>query len=366
MKQIYKKKRGAKKIDLWVSRRLWNLKAKVHDLNYFFWESTRKCNLSCRHCGSDCYKDEQTPELSSDQVCKVFHDLARSYDPEKIMVAVTGGEPLIRPDLFDVLGEVGRLRFSWGMVTNGMAVDHRVVEKCMETGMRTVVVSLDGLEESHNWLRNNAISYQKATSALQLFVNAKKFDVVEAITCVSYRNIGQLDLVYEQLRDLKVDSWRLFTIFPKGRAVYNPELLSNRELLIRLFEFIKQKRGQDPEWPVNYSEEGYLGCGYEGQVRDDLYYCAAGIHVGGLLCNGDYSACPSLSQEWVQGNANELTFPEAWETRYQNMRNRRWMENDFCGNCPEWKNCQGSSLHLWDWKHGRPKVCHFRILEGKN
>ncbi|HEX3043310.1 MAG TPA: radical SAM protein, partial [Bacillota bacterium] len=210
------------------------------------------------------------------------------------MVAVTGGEPLIRPDLFDVLAEVGRLKFPWGMVTNGMAVDDRVVEKCLETGMRTVVVSLDGLEESHNWLRNNPTSYQNATHALELFVSAKKFDVVEAITCVSYKNIDQLELVYQRLRDLGADSWRLFTIFPKGRANQNPELFSNRELIIRLFEFIKQKRLQDPKWPVNYSEEGYLGCGYEGEVRDELYYCAAGIHIGGLLCNGDYSACPSL------------------------------------------------------------------------
>ncbi|MCL6613208.1 MAG: hypothetical protein K6U03_01085 [Firmicutes bacterium] len=115
---------------------------------------------------------------------------------------------------------------------------------------------------------------------------------------------------------------------------------------------------------MTYSDEGYLGCRWEREVRDTYFYCAAGIEVGGLLADGSYGACPSLAREWVQGNVWELPFSEAWETRYKNMRDRRWMRAGPCGSCAEWKFCRGSSLHLWDWPGKRPAICHFELLKG--
>ncbi|MGY0372284.1 hypothetical protein [Clostridium sp. JNZ J1-5] len=65
---------------------------------------------------------------------------------------------------------------------------------------------------------------------------------------------------------------------------------------------------------------------------------------------------------WSQGNVNEISFSEAWETRYKSMRNRKWMKTGDCENCEQWKKCNGSSLHLWDFKNKRPKMCHFKML----
>jgi MoaA/NifB/PqqE/SkfB family radical SAM enzyme len=158
------------------------------------------------------------------------------------MVAVTGGEPLVRQDLFDVLSQVNALGFPWGMVTNGMLVNDKIIEKCVNTGMRTVSVSLDGIGETHNWLRSNKESYNKAVNALSSFVNSGCFEKVEAITCVNERNISQLDEIYELLKGIGANGWRLFTIFPKGRAQENKGLTINSDILIRLLQFIKEKR----------------------------------------------------------------------------------------------------------------------------
>jgi MoaA/NifB/PqqE/SkfB family radical SAM enzyme len=65
--------------------------AKVHDLNYFFWETTLKCNLKCRHCGSDCGMDKNFKELPKEKVIQVFRDIAENYKAKDIMVEVTGG-----------------------------------------------------------------------------------------------------------------------------------------------------------------------------------------------------------------------------------------------------------------------------------
>ncbi len=346
----------------WAWRRAVALKASVHDLDYFFWEATLRCNLTCRHCGSDCTRDPQMPELPAAQVVDVFRDIAAHHDPARVMVAVTGGEPLVRPDLFSVLGETARLGFPWGMVTNGQLVTEKVVEACVRTAMRTVTVSLDGLETAHDWLRNKPGAYRRTVRALQLFLSARAFGMVEVITCVHDGNVDDLPALYTLLREVGVQGWRLFTIFPKGRALQTGGLVTGGPLLTRVLDFVRDYRQRDPAWPLQYCEEGFLGCEWERTVRDVPHYCGAGITIGGLLCDGSYSACPSLARQWVQGHVSELPFSEAWETRYRNMRDRRWMRNDFCGRCREWGNCQASSLHLWDWEHHRPQVCHWRLL----
>lgn len=346
----------------WKWQQAKKIMAKVHDLNYFFWEATLKCNLDCRHCGSDCNKNKKIDELPASKVLEVFRDIAANYSAEKVMVAVTGGEPLLRADLFQILSKVDELGFPWGMVTNGMLVDENVVNKCNASSMKTVSVSLDGIEASHNWLRNNVYSYKRAINALELFVKSGKIQVVEAITCVNEKNINQLDEMYGILKNIGIQKWRIISIFPKGRAENDYELILNKSLLLKLFDFIKTKRQNNNELHVSYSEEGYLGCNWEHEVRDELFYCGAGINVAGLLCEGSYSACPSLSRNWIQGHVNEISFVQAWETRYENMRNREWMKSKDCCSCKEWKNCQGSSLHLWDWENSKPMLCHLNLL----
>ncbi|MBC8062386.1 MAG: radical SAM protein [Clostridiaceae bacterium] len=354
--------RVKKKFQNWGWSKAVKINAKVHDLTYFFWETTLKCNLNCRHCGSSCGNNSDPLQLPAEKILQVFRNIAENYDAKKVMVAVTGGEPLVREDLFDILSEVSKMGFPWGMVTNGMLVNADIVERCSLAGMKTVSVSLDGLASTHNWLRMNETSYEKAINALKLFLDSGKFSAVEAITCVSTKNIQQLDEMYEILKKNGIHNWRLFSIFPKGRAEINKELVLNKNLLIELFKFIKAKRSSNPDFTISYSEEGYLGCDWEREVRDGFFYCGAGINVGGLLSDGSYSACPSLNRKWIQGNVNEISFSEAWETRYKNMRDRSWMKTDGCCTCKEWENCNGSSLHLWDWEENKTKVCHFKLL----
>lgn len=346
----------------WEWRQAKKIMTKIHDLNYFFWESTRRCNLDCLHCGSDCSKNEKSSELPAYKVIEVFKDISQNFDPKKIMIAVTGGEPLVREDLFEILSKISDFGFPWGMVTNGMLVNEEVVKKCKDLGMKTVSVSIDGNEESHNWLRNNSISYEKAVNALKLFSRQNDFKIVEAITCANERNIKHLDEVYENLKSIGIKKWRLVTIFPQGRAENNDIFKLRKNFLIELFSFIESKKQFDDQLHVTYSEEGYLGCDWEGKVRDELFYCGAGINVAGLLSDGSFSACPSLSRGWIQGHADELPFSEAWDKRYVNMRNRDWMKSSDCSVCKEWKSCRGSSLHLWDWQLNKPKLCHYRLI----
>ena len=116
---------------------------------------------------------------------------------------------------------------------------------------------------------------------------------------------------------------------------------------------------------VTVDEEGYLGCEFEREVRDSFYSCQAGIEVGGILANGDISACPSISRKLVQGNIRRESFSDCWENKFQPFRDRKWMKQGMCTSCGQWRICKGNSLHLWDFDKNEPEVCHFKCLNRK-
>ncbi len=70
-----------------------------HPLRQLFWECTLRCNLSCRHCGSDCRVQSAVKDMPVEDFCKALDSVAKVYDPHKVMINVTGGEPLVRMDL---------------------------------------------------------------------------------------------------------------------------------------------------------------------------------------------------------------------------------------------------------------------------
>ncbi|MCJ7827624.1 radical SAM protein, partial [Patescibacteria group bacterium] len=136
---------------LWLSHR--EFLHQRHILTYLFWECTLNCNFRCRHCGSRAGEKVFKNELTTTEIKNAFVDVAQNFNAKRITVAVTGGEPLLRKDLFEVMGHANRLGFGWGMVTNGSLVTPRVVTQAKKAGMRTVDVSLDGLEQVHDHFR---------------------------------------------------------------------------------------------------------------------------------------------------------------------------------------------------------------------
>jgi radical SAM protein with 4Fe4S-binding SPASM domain len=233
----------------------------------------------------------------------------------------------------------------------------------LNAGLRSVTISLDGLEDSHNWLRNNPRSFEKAVQAIGLLAKTDdlKFDVV---TCVNERNFGELDRIKELLVSLGVKEWRLFTIFPVGRAKQNTELRLSPSSFKKVFDFMAAERKKG-EIVVNYGCEGFLG-GYEGEVRDSLFFCRAGINVASVLIDGSISACPNLRANFTQGNIYTDSFSETWGKKYVLHRNREWLRTGLCSNCEYFRYCEGNGLHLRDRETGELMFCHLhRIAEGE-
>ena len=319
--------------------------AQLHPLRTLFWECTLRCNMHCRHCGSDCKVSTTTPDMPAADFFKAIDDITPHVNPNEVFVIFTGGEALLRPDIEDCGLELYRRGFPWGIVSNGYLLDQRRLDSLLDSGMHSIAISLDGLESEHNWMRQTPDSYARASRAISLLAkeNGLLWDVV---TCVNPRNYAQLDQIKERLIDLGCRRWRLFAIFPMGRAAKDPELQLSREQFTGLLDFARRTR-EEGRIVCNYACEGYLGP-YERKVRDQYYFCRAGIEVASILCDGSISGCTSIRSNLHQGNIYHDSLWEVWNNRFQPYRDRSWARKGQCASCKQWRYCEGNGLHLYD------------------
>jgi radical SAM enzyme (rSAM/lipoprotein system) len=335
----------------------------THVLNYLFWECTLRCNLNCLHCGSDCKKEAVVPDMPKEDFFRALDDITPIITPNKTMIVLTGGEALLRKDIFEIGQELYRRGFPWGVVSNGMTLKPKIIDLLIDAGLRSITISLDGLESSHQWLRGNKLSFKNAIEAITYL---RKFDDVryDVVTCVNQKNFDELDSLYELLLSLGLKEWRIFTVFPVGRAQLHSELQLPPKQFKALFDFIARIR-KEGKIKLNYGCEGFLG-NYEGLVRDNFFFCRAGINIASILVDGSISACPNLRSRFIQGNIYKDSFREVWESRYGIYRNRSWTKTGICKDCEYFSYCEGNGMHLRNEETGELMFCHLkRLLEAE-
>ncbi|MFA6352496.1 MAG: radical SAM protein, partial [Bacteroidales bacterium] len=171
-----------------VFRRFRHTESREHSLRYLFWECTLRCNLSCRHCGSDCLKDSSIKDMPAEDFLRVTADIAQVYTPGDITVVLTGGEPLMRKDLEMIGLKLRQQGFRWGLVTNGFSLTKERLNQLLNAGLGAITISLDGLEAEHNWLRGHPDSHRRALEAIRMASAEKRLNS-DVVTCVNQRNL---------------------------------------------------------------------------------------------------------------------------------------------------------------------------------
>jgi radical SAM enzyme (rSAM/lipoprotein system) len=330
----------------------------LHELQYLFWECTHRCNLQCIHCGSDCKQNCVIPDMPNSDFLQIAEKIKTQYNPSDIMVVITGGEPLMRNDLEFCGIELTKLGYNWGMVTNGVLLTKQRLNSLLNAGLRSITVSLDGLEANHNWIRNKKCFGDVIKSIVLLAEeDGLVFDIV---TCVNQKNLSELNEIKELLITMGVKRWRLFTISPIGRAKSKPELLVTNHQLRDLMEFIKNTR-QEKQIETNYECEGFVGK-YEMEVRDGYFFCRAGINIASVLLDGSISACPNIDIRYSQGNIYKNNFLDIWNDQFKIMRQRDWMKTGMCEHCEVLKWCDGNGMHLRDFDSKKVLRCQYNML----
>jgi len=345
-----------------------NLRADYRDslfreprLQQLFLELTSRCNLKCEHCGSSC-GDVPPEDLPAPAIRTLLREVRQHFGTSGLMLCITGGEPLLRKDFFEIMEDARDLGFAWGMTTNATLVDGDTALRLRNAGMKTVSVSLDGLSETHDAMRGCTGAFARAVDGIQALTDCGGFQAVQVTTVVSRRNIGELDALYALLQDLDIDSWRLTAIEPIGRALRHPELMLTPDDHRRLLRFIREERLKG--MPLEYGCCHFLGLEFEREVRDWYFLCAAGRLTAGVMANGDIGACLDIerTEKTIQGNIFRDSFTDVWKNRFGVFRRSLAADSPACGNCPARRFCDGDSRHSWDEEKHEPRLCMRGIL----
>lgn len=340
-------------------KRLHKIRQKEHILDTLFWECTLRCNLQCRHCGSDCKIDTTLADMPAKEFFRVLdNEITPNVNPNKVLVILSGGEVLVRKDIEEIGIKLYRRGYPWGMVTNGMALTRQRLDSLVRAGLHAITVSLDGFEEHHYHIRQNRESFKRAVEAVCM-ISADKELASDVVTCVTPKLLPRLGEFKEFLYSLGVRQWRVFTIFPVGRAATDSSLQLNDEEFTYLMQFIEET-AREGRMAMSYGCEGFLG-GYEFKVRKSPFECHAGISVASIRVNGDISGCTSVRGNFTQGNIYRDNFWDVWQNRFERFRNRDWAKKGRCAMCKMWQYCEGNGMHLYD-DDGNLLLCHYSRL----
>ncbi len=329
-----------------------------YPMRTLFWETTLRCNARCEFCGSGCGDCMDFPdELTTDEICSALSDVAKAFDPHDIMLNITGGEPLLRRDLFTVAEFASGLGFPWGMVTNGSLITPEIIEKMRTAGMKTLTVSIDGCKNTHEALRRLPGSFERIIDSLKMICREGFCDHVQVTTVVNRKNIGELEELRRLLLDIGLDSWRVIPADPIGRAKDNGDILPDRECMVKYLEFL-EKYFADYELPVVSSCAHYFG-DREHRLRTSCFECGAGRHVASILWNGDIFVCPNVERrsELIQGNVRRDKLSEVWKSGFGFFRRRGRTLSQRCRSCYYKDNCLGDSLHTFDLDRREQRFC---------
>ncbi|EGW53062.1 heme d1 biosynthesis radical SAM protein NirJ [Candidatus Endoriftia persephone] len=129
------------------------------------WNLVRRCNLMCKHCYSISADTDFPNELNTQQVFEVMDDLKQFRVPVLIL---SGGEPLLRPDIFEIAHRAKAMGFYTALSTNGTLIDERNVDKIAAVGFDYLGISIDGIRETHDRFRRKEGAYEESMHGLRL------------------------------------------------------------------------------------------------------------------------------------------------------------------------------------------------------
>ena len=333
-------------------------------LYHLFLEVTSRCNARCEHCGSSCGYEKPKNEISKEKLMETLKEISERYDASEILLNVTGGEPFLRKDLFEIMDYAVSLGYRWGITSNGILIDEELVKKIVKSKMSTISISIDGLKETHEAFRKVPGAWDKIIRGIKLMLNEPSIECVQVTTVANKKNINELEELYKVVLDLGVKYWRVVNCDPIGRAKDNDEILLDPKGYRKLFKFIYEKRKEN-KIVVDYGCSHYLGLNMEKEIRDQHFFCMTGLYVGSILSNGDIFVCPNVERrkELIQGNINTDSFVEVWENKFKEFRHERRTSCDDCLACSHFKYCGGDSFHTWNFDDNKPNICIKKIYK---
>lgn len=316
------------------------------------WEITRRCNLRCVHCRSASEMEVKGhPDFPTEEAFRVIDDIAGYAKP---VLVLSGGEPLIRPDVYDIAKYGTEKGLRMCLATNGTLVTDEVCGKIKGSGIQIVSLSLDGsVAEVHDDFRKQEGAFAGTVNATRLFKNhGIKFIINSSFT---KRNQEEIPKVYKLAKELGATAWYMFMIVPTGRGEEIMNELISKEDYEEILEWHYRMEKEEDDMLVRptcapHYYRVVLQKSKEEKVkfqRRSLSFStggAKGCLAGQLICliDVDGNVLPCSYFPVSAGNIREESFRDIWENSslFKEMREFESYKGR-CGSCEYINVCGG-------------------------
>jgi len=317
------------------------------------WEMTTACNLRCIHCHASGGKPADD-ELTTEEGKRLLDEL--SSISEFRMMAFTGGEPLMRKDLFELLAYSQALGFTNTIATNATLIDDDVALCMKRRGIVIAAVSLDGLDATtHDYVRGHPGTFEATLRGIRALHRAGILLHIN-ITAMEY-NVDQIEPMMDLVEELDTGILLMYQLVPvgRGRGIEDAALdLGANERLIRFIaqaqrsaQAIIEPVAGPQYWPFLLQRAGIESGPLLSLAETVFHGCSAGRGFVYVKPNGEVWPCPFI--EISCGNVRQTPFSEIWATAplFQDLRAREDRLEGRCGDCTYKKLCGGCRGRSW-------------------
>jgi len=338
------------------------------------WNFTNKCNLNCLHCHQDSSPTSSGSELTTSQAFKVIDNMSNGG---VAILTFSGGEPLLRRDLYDAIKRTDDNGMLCTIASNGTLITSKVAEKLAKVGVKRVEIGLDGATpETHDFLRNKPGSFEATVEGIKNCA-AVGFDELATTMTLHSKNINELEETMNLAEELGATRFYLNRLIPAGRGVEASYLDVTPREKIKALETLYSKfyKTVTDGFGMQCYARGmtyYARLGYElskGKVftvsealsgHEKMFQekfgldvskivrklstgfggCSAGLTYAGLTASGDLLPC--VPAPIRLGNLLEQSLEEIWLNNglLNHIRNRKALEGS-CNICAYSRLCGG-------------------------
>ena len=319
------------------------------ELRLVAWEMTRACNLACMHCRASACPNPDPEELSLDEGRSLIDGIRKVGEPILIM---TGGEPLLRPDFFDLAGYAIGVGLRAVLATNGVLVNNEVAREIASVGISRVSISLDGPTlEDHNAFRKIPGAFEASLAGID---NLRRAGIpVQINTTLTRRNRGKLKEIMDLAERIGARAFHVFLLVPTGRARdMSGEEMGPEEYEETLLEFYRLSRKSGMETKATCAPQYYRILRQQAkadglEVSEKTFGlnartrgCLAGLSFVFVSHKGELQPCGYFDAQ--AGSIREAEFFEIWEKAllFKDLRNFGLLEGK-CGKCDYLRFCGG-------------------------
>jgi len=310
--------------------------------HYVTLEVTKKCNMSCLHCGSSANTKDREKVLTLQEWFKVIDELKELGAKH---ITLSGGEPFMFTSWKELVKQItNKSTTKANIISNGSIVSERDIIFMKENGVTHLALSIDGTKDVHDKIRKHPGSYDKVMNVIKL-CNKHKLNATISTSINQINFDCRKELLKEMLRlDIKI--WQIQVVNSFGRAEeMKDEMIINQEQYAQLCEDVAS-------WKKEYASKlriagadslGYCDDGIVDELLEGAEWmgCNAGIYNVGIESNGNVKGCLSLQDDnFISGNVKEQPLTTIWKNDDNFWYTRKYDAKNITGSCKSCKKAE--------------------------